>query len=357
MRRSKLIALVVSLVLVLAIAGGAIWYFTGASKNDKITLTVFNCYDYIDEAVLEQFTQETGIEVKYVCYTTNEEMYTKLQSNPSAYDVIFPSDYMIERLIAEGGLAQLDLSAIPNAAGVRANLLNPAYDPAGAYSVPYMWGTMGILYNTTMVDEPIETWAQLFDPKYQDQVIMMNSVRDTMGAALRYNGYSMNSTNPDELAIARDTLIAQNANGIVRAYQLDETKDMLSSGNAAIGVVYSGDALYAMDLNADLAYSVPLEGSNIWVDGMCIPAGSRNQEAAMLFINFLCREDIARANMDYIHYSTPIQAVVDNMTEEERSNTTLVPTEEIMARCEFFVDVGEALDLYEDAWTQVRMSN
>jgi spermidine/putrescine-binding protein len=326
----------------------------GAGALAEGSITVFNWYDYIDESVISMFEQETGISVKYANFTTNEEMFAKLSSGAGEYDVIFPSDYIIERMIKEDMLEKLDMSQIPNAAGVVEWLKAPDYDPEGAYSVPYMWGTVGLLYNTTMIEGEIDSWAPIFDPANQKSVFMLDSIRDSLGIALKYLGYSMNTRDPEALEAAKQLLLKQKADNIVKGYLVDETKDKMVSGEAPMAVVWSGDALYAMDQSEDLAYVVPKEGSNVWVDGMCIPKNSRNKELAQKFIDFMCRPDIARMNMEYIYYSTPIQAVIDEMDEEEKSNTTLNPPEDVVARCEFFHDISADMALYDQIWMQVR---
>ena len=328
----------------------------GSASASAEELTVFNWFDYIDPAVIDLFEDETGITVKYVNFTTNEEMYTKLEAGAGTYDVIFPSEYMIERMIAHDMLEELDLSAMPNFANVMDRLKDPSYDPGNRFSVPYMWGTLGYLYNTEMVDEELTSWSALFDEKYAGNVIMMNSMRDSIGLALKYLGYSMNTRNEAELNEAKDLLIKQKQDKIQCGYLLDETKDKMVGGEAAIGVVYSGDAQYAIEKNENLVYVVPEEGSNIWVDGMCIPKGSKNVEGAMKFIDFLCREDIAAMNFDYIYYCSPIQAVVDGLDEEEAAQSTINPSEDVVSRCEYFNDVSDCMELYENAWMEVRLA-
>ena len=320
------------------------------------TITVYNWYDYIDPTVIDMFTEKTGINVQYVNFTTNEEMYTKLEAGAGTYDVIFPSEYMIERMIAHDMLEELDLSAMPNFANVMDRLKDPSYDPGNRFSVPYMWGTLGYLYNTEMVDEELTSWSALFDEKYAGNVIMMNSMRDSIGLALKYLGYSMNTRNEAELNEAKDLLIKQKQDKIQCGYLLDETKDKMVGGEAAIGVVYSGDAQYAIEKNESLVYVVPEEGSNIWVDGMCIPKGSKNVEGAMKFIDFLCREDIAAMNFDYIYYCSPIQAVVDSLDEEEAAQSTINPSEDVVSRCEYFNDVEDVMSLYENVWMEIRLA-
>lgn len=328
----------------------------GSASASAEELTVFNWFDYIDPAVIDLFEDETGITVKYVNFTTNEEMYTKLEAGAGTYDVIFPSEYMIERMIAHDMLEELDLSAMPNFANVMDRLKDPSYDPGNRFSVPYMWGTLGYLYNTEMVDEELTSWSALFDEKYAGNVIMMNSMRDSIGLALKYLGYSMNTRNEAELNEAKDLLIKQKQDKIQCGYLLDETKDKMVGGEAAIGVVYSGDAQYAIEKNENLVYVVPEEGSNIWVDGMCIPKGSKNVEGAMKFIDFLCREDIAAMNFDYIYYCSPIQAVVDGLDEEEAAQSTINPSENVVSRCEYFNDVEDVMSLYENVWMEIRLA-
>ena len=330
-----------------------------ASASDKpfagTELTVFNWYDYIDPAVIEMFEDETGIKISYVNFTNNEEMYTKLEAVAGTYDVIFPSEYMIERMLKNDMLEELDLNNIPNLANVLDNLKNPSYDPNNAHSIPYMWGTLGILYNTDMVPS-IDSWSVLFDTQYKNNVFMMNSLRDTIGLALKYKGYSMNTRNADELKAAGEILVQQKKDGLVAGYILDEAKDKMVANESAMAIVYSGDALYAMDKNEKLAYAVPNEGSNIWVDGMCIPKGSKNKAAAECFINFMCRDDVAKMNMDYIRYSSPIKSVVENLSEEDAANAALNPSQEVIARCEYFNDISDCMELYDGIWMEIRMT-
>ena len=321
------------------------------------TITVYNSYDYIDESVLDEFTAETGIEVEYVMFTRQEEMYTQITTGGGKYDIIFPSDYIIERLIKDDMLAEIDYDKCPNA---RENLLDKMwesdYDMGNVYSVPYMWGTMGILYNTEMVGDEVYSWDSLFDPQYRRDVLMLDSMRDMMGLMLVYLGYDINSTNEDELAEVRDLLLEQKSNNIVQGYLVDEVKDKMVGGEAAMAVMWSGDAMYAMDLDEDgvLAYVVPEEGSNIWIDAMCVLKDSENYDAAMMFIDFLCREDIAARNYDYIHYASPIKQVVENLPEEEAANVAVNPDEEVIERCYFFHDLMDSMDIYNTYWMQIR---
>lgn len=332
---------------------------TALAEADKpfagTEIKVYNWYDYIDTAVLDIFEEETGIHVNYVNFSQNEDMYTRLSTGAEVYDVVIPSEYMIERLIKEDLVAELDLDNIPNMENVLDNLLDPIYDPGNAHSVPYMWGTLGIVYNTDMVDEPVTSWNALLDEKYAGSIFMMDSFRDTIGLALKVQGYSMNSHDEDELAAAGEWLMAQKDSGVVAGYILDQAKDMMAANEAAMAVMYSGDALYAMEKNEALAYAIPDEGSNIWVDGMCVPKASQNKAAAECFINFMCRPDIAQMNMEEIYYSSPIKQVVANLSEEELASTAMNPTDEMVARCEYYVDISDVAYMYDDIWMDVLM--
>ncbi len=319
-------------------------------------LTVYNWFDYIDPEVLTLFEEQTGIRLTYVNFTQNEDMYAKLEAGAGAYDVIFPSEYMIERLIKEDRLETLNLDNIPNLANVLDNLRDPSYDPGNAHSVPYMWGTLGILYNTDLVSGPITSWESLFDGEYAGSIFMMNSLRDTIGLGLKALGYSMNTRNPNELREAGDLLVKQKQDKLVSGNFVDETKDKMVAGEAALAVIYSGDALYAMEKADNLAYVVPEEGSNVWVDGMCIPKGSEHKEAAECFINFMCDPEIARMNMEYIYYPSPIRQVVEGLDEEQAANGALNPPQDVIARCEYYNDISDSMDLYENIWMEIRMA-
>jgi spermidine/putrescine-binding protein len=320
-------------------------------------VNVFNWEDYINDDVLEMFEEETGIKVNMMNFTNNEDMLVKVRNSPQSFDVVFPSDYAIERLISEDMLAELNFDNIPNLRYVNEALLDPEYDPGNLHSVPYMWGTIGILYNTTMVSEPVTSWGILFDPKYQKDVLMLDSARDTIGIALKYLGYSMNTRNPLELYEAKDLLIRQKQSGIVKAYQQDEIKDKMAAGEAAMAVIWSGDAQYAIELNEDLAYVVPEEGSNIWVDGMVIPKAARNKENAEAFINFLCRPDIAQMNCEEIWYSSPNTEAVAMMGEDYTENPTLNPPAETVARCEVFLDIQDFIEVYNTVWLEIKSAS
>ena len=318
-------------------------------------VNVFNWEDYIDESVLKDFEAETGIRVNYMRFTTNEDMMVQVEANPSAFDVVFPSDYMVERMLNKGLLEEINYDHIPNYQYILDSLKDPAYDPQGAHSIPYMWGTVGILYNTEKVTDPVDSWGILWDPAYAGNVFMLDSIRDSMGITLKYLGYPINTREYTQLREAADKLIEQKKSGMVKAYQVDETKDKMVAGEAALAVVWSGDAQYAIDLNPALAYAVPKEGSNIWIDPMVIIKNARNLENAEKFVNFLCRPDIAQRNCEEICYSSPNSAAIELMGEEYTSNSVMNPDDDTVARCEFFVDIPENyMPVYTTLWNEVK---
>ena len=260
------------------------------------TISVYNWGDYIEPEVLDLFEQETGIKVIYETFETNEDMYAKIAMGGSSYDVIIPSDYMIERMIQENLLQKINWENIPNVANIDPRFMNEGYDPQSEYAVPYTWGTMGILYNTEMVDEAPTSWNTLMDPAYTMDMLMLNSPRDTLAIALVMTGHDLNSTDPADLEDAKNLLIEQKP--MVLAYVVDEVKDKMIAGEAAVAMVWSGDATFCMSENDELDYVVPEEGSNIFYDSICIPANARNVSGAEKFIDFLCRGDIAAMNYE-----------------------------------------------------------
>ena len=341
----KKIALVLAILLVGTLFGCA-------AKEDSNTLYVLNWGDYIDEALLTQFEEETGIQVNYTTMATNEEMMVKLEEADCIYDVCFPSDYIIERLIQKDLLHELNKDNIPNLQYFDERFLDLDFDPENKYSVPYMWGTVGILYNTTMVQEPVTSWDILWDETYADQILMYDSIRDTIGVALLKLGYSINTRNEADIQAAEEALIAQKP--IVQAYLGDPIKDRLISGGAAMGIVYSGDAMWCMYENPDLAYAVPETGSNLWFDNIIIPKTSDNTEAAEAFINFLCDPEVAAQNAEYIGYSTPNAAALEILGEEYINDPTYNPPQELLDKCEIFHDLGDFITVYNDAWNRIK---
>ncbi|MBP5654125.1 MAG: ABC transporter substrate-binding protein [Clostridiales bacterium] len=328
---------------------------SGAGAGDKKTLTVFNYSEYLDPEAIEMFTKETGIEILYEEALTPEDLYTKYKSGAVDYDLICTSDYMLGRLINEGELAKIDYSTFENKGNIGDKYweFTKSFDPDCTYTMPYFWGTVGILYNTTKVHGPIDSWDVLFNHEYKGDIIMQNSIRDTYMVALKYLGYSLNTTNEDEIAAAQKLLIDQRDD--VQAYLVDEARDEVVAGNAAMAVVYSGEAYLGHDMNPDLEYVIPKEGTNVWVDSFAITKKCDNMEGAQKFLDFLCREDIAEMNFRYIYYSTPNEAVIANLDDEERNNPALVPPENATDNCEVNTQSDEATAAkYNELWKELK---
>ena len=267
-----------------------------SKKTSGNEIYVYNWGEYIDPEVIEMFEKETGITVHYEEFETNEEMYTIVAKGARTYDVICPSDYMVQKMIENDLLTTINYDNIPNITNIGEPYMESAkgFDPENQYCVPYTWGTVGIMYNKSMVDEPVDSWAILFDEKYKNQILMQNSVRDAYCVALSYLGYSINTLDEDELSEATDLLIEQKP--LVQAYVVDQVRDKMIKNAAALGVIYSGEAIYMQRENEDLEYVIPKEGSNVWIDGWVIPKNCNNKEGAEAFINFLCKPEIALMN-------------------------------------------------------------
>ena len=340
---------------VLIVIGGFIYgQKDGTSKNGQVI--VYNWGEYIDPEIIDLFEEETGIDVIYEEFETNEIMYPKIQSGAIAYDVVCPSDYMIQRMIENDLLAEINYDHIPNLKYIGDNYMKMSrqFDPENKYSVPYLWGTVGILYNKKMVDEPVDSWGILWDKKYEDSILMQDSVRDAFAVALKYPGYSLNSTDLDELEAAKNLLIEQKP--LVQAYVIDQVRDKMIGGEAALGVIYSGEALYCQQENPDLDYVIPKEGTNIWIDSWVIPKNAKNVENAEAFINFLCRPDIAKMNFDYITYSIPNTAGRDLIEDESLRNSPIAfPDDSKLENCETFRFLGDDNDaLYNRLWREIK---
>ena len=344
MKKNRNIVLVLIFVLSITILA------TGCGEN-KPKINVYNWGDYIDTDVLEQFEEEFGIKVVYDTFATNEDLYVKLKQGGSSYDVIFPSDYMIERMIREDLLVKIDSNNIPNLSKVGESFLNLEYDANNEYSVPYMWGTVGIIYNKTMVDKPLTSWADLWDKQYAGQIVMLNSQRDTLAVALKKLGYSMNTRDLNELEEAKIELIEQKP--IVYAYLGDEVKDTIIGGDAAIAVVWSGDAVAMIRENPDLEYVIPTEGTNLWFDAMVIPKNAENKEAAEKFIDFMSRPGIAAKNAEYIGYSSPIPEAIELLPEDVKNDPDAYPNDDILKNTEIFKDPLDIIEVYDKIWTEI----
>lgn len=334
-------------------------------KGDDISINVYNWGEYIstgaDEGTLDvnaEFEKLTGIKVNYTNFATNEELYAKLKGGGASYDIIIPSDYMISKMIKEELIQKIDYSNIPNFSYIMDNFRNMAYDPENEYSVPYTWGTVGIIYDESVIDIPEEEidWDILWNEQYTDQILMFDNPRDAFAIAEIMLGYSLNTENPDELKAAMEKLKHQKK--YVQAYVMDEIFDKMGAGDALIAPYYAGDALTIMEENDSLNFVVPKSGTNLFVDAMCIPSNAKQKEAAEMYINFMCEPDIAFANIDYICYSTPHSAAFEMLDEEVQNDPISYPDEELIAnRTDVFVNLSDdANKLMQDLWTEMKSS-
>ena len=349
---------VIPVTICILFIGGGFYYAEESGVVNEDKLVVYNWGEYIDPEVLTIFEEETGINVVYEEFETNEILYPKVSSGAIAYDVVCPSDYMIQRMIENDLFTEINFDNIPNIKNIGKQYMEQSrqFDPENKYSVPYCWGTVGILYNKTMVDEPVDSWSILWNPKYKDNILMQDSVRDAFGATLKYLGYSLNSTDLDELTEAKNLLIEQKP--LVQAYVIDQVRDKMIGNEAALGVIYSGEAIYTQKENPNLEYVIPKEGSNIWIDSWVIPKNAEHKENAEKFINFLCRPDIALMNFEYITYSTPNEAARELIEDESIRNSEIAfPDLSKYDNLETFQYLGtEADQVYGDLWNKVKSS-
>ena len=346
---------------------------TGASGTDSAAsgsadggeLYVYNWGEYIDEDVISQFEDETGITVVYDLFETNEEMYPVIEAGAVNYDVVCPSDYMIQKMRENDLLAELNFDNIPNIAQIDPAYMemSKAFDPENKYSVPYCWGTVGILYNTRLLDElgvPAPTkWADLWDERLSGEILMQDSVRDAFMVALKKDGYSMNSESKDELEQAKQELIDQKP--LVQAYVIDQVRDKMIGGEAAVGVIYSGEMLYIQDevanlgLDYNLEYVIPEEGTNLWLDSWVIPKNAKNKENAEKWIDFMCRPEIAKANFEYITYPTPNKGAFELLDEDMQNNKAVFPDIDSLKDSEVYQYLGDDTDaIYNELWKEVK---
>ena len=327
--------------------------------GDNITLNVYNWGLYISDGsddsvnVLSAFEDLTGIKVNYTTFDSNESLYAKMKSGGASYDVIFPSEYMVGKMAAEGMLAELNYDNIPNIANVGEEYLGWDFDPDNRWSVPYMWGTTVLIYNTTMVEEEPTSWDALWDVRYANNVLMFNNSRDAYAIAAKRQGLSLNPASVEEVDTVMGDLKAQKS--VVQAYVMDEIFDKMEGGEAALAPYYAGDALVMIDENPDLAVVHPEEGVNFFVDNMCVPANAKHKEAAELFINYLCEPSVGLANCDYIGYSTPLTEVWEELDDDLKYSEVAYPGKEVMDKAEVFITLPEEVNAALDAqWSEMK---
>ena len=356
-------ALALSLVTVLASSLALSGCGKSESSDGAVKVYVYNWGEYIDDEVIDMFQEETGIEVVYDMFETNEEMYPVVEAGGVTYDAICPSDYMIQKMRENNLLAEINFDNVPNISEIDPEFMerSKSFDPENKYSVPYCWGTVGILYNTSMVaPEDVPTkWSDLWNDKFSGEILMQDSVRDAFMVALKSLGYSMNTTSEAELQQARDLLIEQKP--LVQAYVIDQVRDKMIGGEAAIGVIYSGEMLYIQEevenlgLDYKLEYVLPEEGTNVWLDSWVIPANAKNKENAEKWINFLCRPDIAKRNFEYITYATPNKGAFELLDEDLQNNKAVFPDIDSLDKSEVFQYLGDDVDaIYNDMWKEVK---
>lgn len=355
--------LALSIVTVLASAIALSGCSKSQSKADAGEVYVYNWGEYIDEDVIRMFEEETGIKVIYDMFETNEEMYPVIEAGGVTYDAICPSDYIVQKMRENNLLAEINFDNIPNISEIDPEFMerSKSFDPENKYSVPYCWGTVGILYNTSMVaPEDIPTkWSDLWNEKFKDNILMQDSVRDAFMVALKSLNYSMNTTNQSELEEAKDLLIKQKP--LVQAYVIDQVRDKMIGGEAAIGVIYSGEMLYIQEevknlgLDYQLEYVIPEEGTNVWLDSWVIPANAKNKENAERWINFVCRPDIAKKNFEYITYPTPNKGAFNLLDDDLKNNKALFPDLDSLDNSEIFQYLGDDVDsIYNNLWKEVK---
>ena len=327
--------------------------------DDNITLNVYNWGLYISDGdddsvdILSAFEELTGIRINYTTFDSNESLYAKMRSGGASYDVIIPSDYMVGKMAAEGMLAELNFDNIPNFELIGEDYLGWAFDPDNTYSVPYTWGTTGIIYNTTLVEEPPASWADMWNVEYAGSILMFNNSRDAYAIAAKKLGLSLNPSSVEEVEQVMSEL--KNQKEMVQAYVMDEIFDKMEGCEAAMAPYYAGDALTMIDDNPDLAFVHPEEGVNFFVDCMCIPATSRHKEAAEMFINYRCEPDVGYCNIDYIGYSTPITEVWEMLDDELKYSEIAYPSDEVMEKAEVFDTLPDEVNSALDAqWSEMK---
>ena len=337
---------------------------TGAAARSERVVNVCSWGEYIDESLITEFEEKTGIRVNYQTAESNEALYSLIKMGGADFDVIVPSDYMIARLIQEGMLAELDYSAIPNFQKIDPQFTHLSYDPENKYTVPYTWGSVGIIYNTTMVSEPITSWGAMFDEQYAGQVLMINNSRDALMAALCYLGYDINTTDESQLTEAFQLVKTAKDKGVYQAFVMDEVFQKMEGGNAAIAMYYAGDYLTMLENNEDLAFVIPEEGSNWFVDAMCVLKSSQHKDEAQEWINFIASTSSNLANMDYIWYASPNREALEQypayyqeVNEEELDPEIyeiMAPPAETLDRCEIYENLPkDTLRLYDRLWTRL----
>ncbi len=333
-------------------------------KGKDLTLNVYNWGEYISDGsdgtlnINEAFEKLTGIKVVYSTFDTNESLYAKLKTGGSSYDVIIPSDYMISRMIDEGLIQPINFDNVPNFKYIDKAYINPSYDSENKYSIPYTWGTVGLIYNTELIDEneEIDSWSVMWSEAYRDNILMFGNSKDAYAIAFKMLGYPINAESEEQIEKATELLKEQKP--LLQAYVMDEIFDKMTGEEAVIAPYYAGDALTMISDNPKLNFVIPKEGSNIFTDAMCIPTNAKNKELAEMYINFMLEPPVGLANIEYIGYSTANTAVFDLLDDEIKNNHVAYPDREVLANCEYFYHLDPKLAaLMDEKWTEVLTSD
>lgn len=343
MKNYKVFSFVIALAL-------CVTFLVGCAGKSKPKLYVFNWGDYINTEIISDFEKEFDCKVVYRDFATNEDLYVKITNSKDPIDVIFPSEYMFERMKKENLLEKIDTNKITNLNNLNEIFSKKNVDPSNEYSVPYFWGTVGIVYNSEKYPDGFKKFADLWDEKYAKDIVIYNSQRDVFMMALRKLGYSMNTRDRDELEKAKEELMKQKP--LVYGYLGDEIKDVLAAEEANIGLVYSGDAGFITNLNSKYKYVLPEEGTNLWFDVACIPKQFQNKELAEEFLNYLLRPEVAAKNAEYLQYATPVTKALELLPEELVNNKALYPDDKDLENTEVFHDISDIIKLYDEIWTE-----
>ena len=345
---------ILALLLCLSLGLGMLLSFSGCGKDYEAEITVYNWGEYIDESTYKDFEKLYNVKVNYNTFDTNESLYSILELGGYDIDVIICSDYMVSRMVNEGMLSKLDYANIPNFDLIGEAYKNLPYDPQNEYTVPYMWGTVGLIYNSAMIEDEITSWSALFDEKYAGQITMIDNSRDALAIALLLLGYSVNTTNADEIREA-SALLEQQAS-VRQGWAMDQIFDKLEGGETAIGTYYAGDYLTMLENNPDLKFVLPEEGTTWFVDAMCVPATSTKQKYAELFIDYMASTDVMVRNMAETGYSSPNTEACEIYAEDldEFSRQIMFPSDEVLSQYELFLNLPQdILDLYDELWVKI----
>lgn len=323
--------------------------------NDKV-LYVYNWSEYLPDEVIKSFTAKTGIKVQYSTYDSNEAMYAKVKTiGASKYDILVPSTYFVNKMAKEGMLEKIDKTKLTNFKNLDKNLVSQSFDPKNEYSVPYLWGSTGISYNTAIIKKPVDSWSNLWDSEFKNNVLLNEEIREVFGIALKILGYSSNSTNPKEIEAAYNKLKELMPN--VKMFNSESPKQFFLSDDVSIGMIYNGEAFMANEENDTIKYVYPKEGAILWIDSLVIPKGAKNIDYAHQFINFLLQPEISKKICEEIGYATPNAEAMKLLDDKIKNNRIVYPTKEDLKNSEINIDVGDALQIYEKYWEKLKTNN